>query len=98
AKLIEASCQSFGDWNTSPYQQQAKDKAKSNGFGLASENALHKFSKQALEILTNGLSSARVEDVSYRLALLQASQQLAKAREILEDIEISQIIKRLNDI
>jgi DNA repair/transcription protein MET18/MMS19 len=98
SKLIEASCQSFGDWTTSPYQLQMKDNANSVRFGLASENALHKFSKQALEILIYGLSSVRVEDVSYRLALLQASQQLVRAREILNDSEISQIIRLLNNI
>jgi DNA repair/transcription protein MET18/MMS19 len=98
ARLIEAGCYVFGDWTISPYQQHMKDETKTGRFGMASESALHSFSKQVLANLTTALASVRISDVSYRLALLDSLQQLAKAREILNDDEITQVIKLLNDV
>jgi DNA repair/transcription protein MET18/MMS19 len=98
ARLIEATSYVFGDWINSPYQQHMNDETKSGRFGRASENALHNFSNQILASLTSTLASIRISDVSYRLALLDSIQQLAKAREILNNDEIAQVIRLLNGI
>jgi DNA repair/transcription protein MET18/MMS19 len=98
AKLIEANCQVFGDWFRNPLQDPAMKQGNSTRHGVASQNALHDFSKQILQVLKDGLASVRVQDVSYRLALLDACKQLVKAREILSNDEISQIIKILNNV
>lgn len=97
-KIIEASVQVFGEWTFSPYQQQNGDEIASIRFGLAENNALHKSTKHALEILIDGLTKTPIENVSYRLALLSVTRQLIRVREGLNNADISRIIKILNDM
>jgi DNA repair/transcription protein MET18/MMS19 len=97
-KIIEASVQVFGEWIFSPYQQQNGEEMASVRYGIAENNALHKYTKQTLDILIEGLTSTPIENVSHRLALLSVSRQLIRVREGLSNADISRIIKILNDM
>jgi DNA repair/transcription protein MET18/MMS19 len=97
AKLVAASSEVYGDWLTVPIQSK-NNVSTPLVYRPASQNALKQFSTQALELLTSALAGAPIKSVSFRLTLLDAALQLSKAREILKDLEISNLIRIINDI
>ncbi|KAF2109339.1 RNAPII transcription regulator C-terminal-domain-containing protein [Lophiotrema nucula] len=86
-QLIKANVDLFGSWRA---------------LGLAGEappkNALVEFRDQALEIMSDGLNSAPVNEVSFRLACLDGLLQLCKTRELLSDQAIGDIIQLFHSI
>ncbi|KAF2674221.1 ARM repeat-containing protein [Microthyrium microscopicum] len=98
AKLIEATCVVFGDWQRAPPLNEDDTPTVSIVYGRAANSSLKEFSNQAFELLTRALVGAPVRTVSFRLSLLDTTLQLSKAREILNDSQISSLIRLLNDI
>lgn len=90
-KLVQANARMFGDWRLS-------DPTTKAGVGNTSQNALSKFSHQAVQLLSAGLSAAPIKEVSFRLTLLDGLLQLVKVRELLDDEEISKIIQLFYEI
>jgi DNA repair/transcription protein MET18/MMS19 len=87
AQLIRANIDVYGDWRT---------------IGTAGEqpptNALTQHRDQALEIMLNGLETAPIKEVSFRLVCLDGLLQLSKARQLLSDEDIGRIIQLLHAI
>jgi DNA repair/transcription protein MET18/MMS19 len=81
-QLIKANIDVYGDWRST---------------GIAGEqsanNALVQFRDQALEVLTNGLESAPVPQVSFRVVCLDGLLQLSKARGLLTDEHVGKVIQ-----
>lgn len=86
-QLIQANINVYGDWCTmGPAGEQAGN------------NALAQFRDQAVELMLNGLETAPVKEVSFRLVCLQGLLQLSKARQLLSDEDIGRIIQLLHTI
>ncbi|KAF1996817.1 MMS19 nucleotide excision repair protein-like protein [Amniculicola lignicola CBS 123094] len=85
--LIHADIEVFGDW-----------KSVGTAGPHPAANALVQFKDQALEIMSNGLTNAPPKEVSFRLACLGGLLQLSKARELLSDKEIGNIIQQFHAI
>ncbi|KAF2270415.1 MMS19 nucleotide excision repair protein-like protein [Lojkania enalia] len=87
AQLIRADIDVYGDWRA---------------LGTAEEpiptNALSQFQDQALEVLLNGLNSAPINEVSFRLVCLDGLIQLSKVRQLLNDKDIGRITQLLYSI
>ncbi|KAF2200407.1 MMS19 nucleotide excision repair protein-like protein [Delitschia confertaspora ATCC 74209] len=86
-QLLQANIEVYGEWRSvvSSGDQSAK-------------NALAQLGDQALEILTNGLSSAAVKEVSFRLVCVNGLIQLSRVRQLLSDSDIGKVIQLLHDI
>ncbi|KAF1959225.1 ARM repeat-containing protein [Byssothecium circinans] len=86
-QLIKANVEVYGDWRI---------------MGTAGEqsanNALIQFREQALQVLLNGLETAPISGVSFRLVCLDGLLQLTKSRGLLADEEIGKIIQLLHTI
>jgi DNA repair/transcription protein MET18/MMS19 len=87
SQLIRANIDVYGDWRS---------------IGTAGEqsptNALTEFRVQALEIMLNGLETAPIKEVSFRLVCLGGLLQLSKARQLLDDDDIGRIIELFHAI
>ncbi|EON62018.1 hypothetical protein W97_01237 [Coniosporium apollinis CBS 100218] len=97
-QLIRADLQVYGEWRAAPAVQQAPNGDRTSSADLAANNALLKFTDQALEVLSTGLSTVPVKEVSFRLMTLDALLQLAKVRQLLAPQEIAEIIKLFHTI
>ncbi|KAH7060525.1 MMS19 nucleotide excision repair protein-like protein [Macrophomina phaseolina] len=62
------------------------------------DSGLLRFRDQALEIMSNGLATAPIKEVSFRLAALNGLLQLTKARLVLNDDDIAKVISVFDDI
>jgi DNA repair/transcription protein MET18/MMS19 len=86
-QLIKANIDVFGDWRTT---------------GIAGEqsanNALVQYRDQALEVMLNGLESAPVAQVSFRVVCLDGLLQLSKARGLLTDELVGKVIQLFHGI
>lgn len=86
-QLIRANIGVYGDWRS---------------IGTAGEhssnNALLQFRDQAREIMLNGLETAPIKEVSFRLVCLDGLLQLSKARGLLNDEDVGKIIQLFNAI
>jgi DNA repair/transcription protein MET18/MMS19 len=86
-QLIRANISVYGDWRTmGPGSEQA------------GTNALAQFRDQALEVMLNGLESAPIKEVSFRLVCLDGLVQLSKARQLMDDEDVGRIIQVLQTI
>jgi DNA repair/transcription protein MET18/MMS19 len=86
-QLIRANISVYGDWRTmGPGSEQA------------GTNALAQFRDQALEVMLNGLESAPIKEVSFRLVCLDGLVQLSKARQLVDDEDVGRIIQVLQTI
>lgn len=87
AHLIRASTEVYGDWRS---------------IGTAGEmqpvNGLLDFRDQVLIVLHNGLKTAPVKEVSFRLVCLDGLLQLSKVRQLLNDEDIGRIIELFHTI
>jgi DNA repair/transcription protein MET18/MMS19 len=87
AQLIRANIDVYGDWRS---------------IGTAGEqpptNALTQFRDQALEIMLNGLETAPIKEVSFRMVCLDGLLQLSKARQLLTDEDVGRIIELFHTI
>ncbi|KAH6638380.1 MMS19 nucleotide excision repair protein-like protein [Boeremia exigua] len=86
-QLIRANVAEYGDW-----------RAPGASGDQVSTNALRGFSGQALEILLNGVESAPVKEVSFRLVCLDGLLQLSKVRQLLSDEEIRRTIQVIQNV
>jgi len=86
-EIIQSNIEVYGDWRS----------IGSNG-DQSAQNGLTQFSDQVLEVLVNGLSTAAVKEVSFRLVCVNALLQLSKVRQLLSDVEIGKIIQLLHSI
>ncbi|KAF2847670.1 MMS19 nucleotide excision repair protein-like protein [Plenodomus tracheiphilus IPT5] len=86
-QLVRANIGVYGDWGT-----------MGPGGERADHNALTPFRDQALEIMVNGLETAPSKEVSFRLVCLDGLIQLSKARQLLSDEDVGQIIQLLHSI
>jgi DNA repair/transcription protein MET18/MMS19 len=84
--ILKIDGEIFGDWNGDLPDPDLP------------ENALRRHSKPLLSFLKDSLIGTPIKEVSFRLALLEASLQLAKIREILSDDEIAQVVKLFTGI
>jgi DNA repair/transcription protein MET18/MMS19 len=87
-KLVEANAKVFGEWR---YMSQKADVDLAN-------NALTKFNDQALQVLINGLTTAPIKEVSFRLVCLNGLLQSTKVRQLLKDEEIAKVIQLFHDV
>jgi DNA repair/transcription protein MET18/MMS19 len=86
-QLVKANIDVYGDWrNMGPGGEQA------------GSNALSEFRDQAVEVMLNGLETAPVKEVSFRLVCLDGLVQLSKARGLLSDEDVGRIIQLLHTI
>lgn len=85
--LIRANTEVYGDWRS---------------IGTAGEqppaNGLVEFRDHVLIVLLNGLQTAPVKEVSFRLVCLDGLLQLAKVRQLLSDDDIGRIIDLFDTI
>ncbi|KAH3945654.1 MMS19 nucleotide excision repair protein [Parastagonospora nodorum] len=86
-QLIRANIDVYGDWRVIG---PAGDQVESN--------ALAKFREDALKIMLDGLRTAPAKEVSFRLVCLDGLLQLSKARQLLRDEDVSEIIQLLHYI
>lgn len=87
SRLIRANIDVYGSWRS---------------VGTAGEqpptNALTQFRDQALEIMLNGLETAPIKEVSFRMVCLDGLLQLSKARQLLSEGDIGRIIELFHSI
>lgn len=87
SQLIRANIDVYGSWRS---------------VGTAGEqpptNVLTQFRDQALAIMLNGLETAPIKEVSFRMVCLDGLLQLSKARQLLSDEDIGRIIELLHAI
>ncbi|RYN26544.1 hypothetical protein AA0112_g8253 [Alternaria arborescens] len=86
-QLVKANIDVYGDW-----------KKMGPGGAEVGNNALVQFRDQALEVMLNGLETAPVKEVSFRLVCLDGLIQLSKARGLLSDEDIGRVIQLLHSI
>lgn len=86
-QLVRANVAQYGDW-----------RAPGASGDQGTTNSLNEFSGQALEILLNGLESAPVKEVSFRLVSLDGLLQLSKVRQLLSDDDIGRIVQALQNV
>ncbi|KAF2277532.1 MMS19 nucleotide excision repair protein-like protein [Westerdykella ornata] len=86
-QMIRANIHVYGDWRS---------------IGTAGEhppvNTLIQFKDQALEVMLNGLETAPVKEVSFRMVCLDGLLRLAQVRELLSDEDIGRIIELFHSI
>lgn len=86
-QLVRANIAEYGDW-----------RAPGASGDQVAHNALKEFSGQALEILLNGLESAPVKEVSFRLVCLDGLLQLSKVRQLLSEDDICRAIQAIQTV
>ncbi|KAJ8111548.1 hypothetical protein OPT61_g5883 [Boeremia exigua] len=86
-QLVRANVAQYGDW-----------RAPGVSGDQVTTNALREFSGQTLEVLLNGLESAPLKEVSFRLVCLDGLLQLSKVRQLLSDEEICRTIQALQHV
>lgn len=84
-QLIRADIDVYGQW-------RLVDSEVVHPGPRTSENALLKFRDQALEVMSNGLATASVKEVSFRLAALDGLLQLSTTRLVLDDDDITKVV------
>ncbi|KAJ9648323.1 hypothetical protein H2199_001177 [Coniosporium tulheliwenetii] len=97
-QLIRADLKVYGEWRAAPSVQQITNGDRTFSGDLAASNALLKFTDQALEVLSTGLVTVPVKEVSFRLMTLDALLQMAKVRQLLAPQEIAETIKLFHTI
>jgi DNA repair/transcription protein MET18/MMS19 len=86
-QLMRANIDVYGDWRVmGPAGEQA------------GSNALVQFRDQALGVMLQGLETAPIKEVSFRLVCLDGLLQLSKARQLLGDEDVGRIIQLLHNI
>jgi DNA repair/transcription protein MET18/MMS19 len=95
--LLQINSEIFGDWQHVPLNLSVADGQQPQDIHLP-ENVLQQYSKQILGFLKDSLQTTSIKEVSYRLVLLESLVQLAKIREILNDDDISQVVKVFNNV
>ncbi|KAF2731286.1 ARM repeat-containing protein [Polyplosphaeria fusca] len=85
-QLVRADIDVYGSWRSLGTADQS----------LA--NALTEYKDQALDVMLNGLNSAPIKEVSFRLVCLDGLLQMSKARQLLSDNQIGEIIQLLHSI
>lgn len=95
-QIVKANSEVFGEWRRNPLLQS--DDSEDITPEKYSINGLTTFRNQVLETLTGAFNAATIKQVSYRLILLDALVQLAKVRALLDDEQISAIIKLFDDV
>src|ERR1700753_171234 len=102
AKIIPSHIAVFGEWRSTGEWRETESNQTSRGPSSVAatlpENALSRFSGQALMIMTNGLTTAPVKEVSFRLTMLDGLLQLAKLRQLLSDDEVASIIRLFYEV
>ncbi|KAJ6282258.1 RNAPII transcription regulator C-terminal-domain-containing protein [Bipolaris maydis] len=86
-QLVKANIDVYGDWRNI-----------GSGGEQAGKNSLAEFRDQALEVMLNGLETAPVKEVSFRLVCLDGLVQLSKTRGLLSDEDVGRIIQLLHTI
>ncbi|KAF1936874.1 ARM repeat-containing protein [Clathrospora elynae] len=86
-QLIRANIDVYGDWRT-----------MGPGGDKVENNALAQFRDQALEVMLNGLETAPSKEVSFRLVCLDGLVQLSKARGLLSDEHVGNIIHLFHSV
>jgi DNA repair/transcription protein MET18/MMS19 len=95
-QTVKANSEVFGEWRrTIPVESDATEEITPEKYSI---NGLTTFRNQVLETLTGAFNAATIKQVSYRLILLDALVQLAKVRALLDDEQISAIIKLFDDV
>ncbi|OCK80969.1 ARM repeat-containing protein [Lepidopterella palustris CBS 459.81] len=87
-QLIRADIEVFGEW---------RSLGKFTGDPLAT-NPLDKFGSRTLEVMANGLSTAPIKEVSFRLVCLNGLLHLTKVRQLLDDQDIAKVIQLFHDV
>jgi DNA repair/transcription protein MET18/MMS19 len=87
-QLIRANIEVYGEWRS--VSKLARDQA--------ANNALNKFSTQALEVMIGGLSMAPIKEVSFRLVCVNGLSQMTKVRQVLGDEDIVKVIQLFHNI
>lgn len=87
-QLIRANIEVYGEWRS--VSKLAGDQA--------ANNALNKFSTQALEVMIGGLSMAPIKEVSFRLVCVNGLSQMAKVRQVLGDEDIAKVIQLFHKV
>ncbi|KAF2807067.1 MMS19 nucleotide excision repair protein-like protein [Mytilinidion resinicola] len=87
-KLVEANSKVFGEWR---YLSKKADVDPAS-------NALTEFNEQALQVMINGLTTAPIKEVSFRVVCLNGLLQSTKVRQLLKDEEITRIIQLFHDV
>jgi DNA repair/transcription protein MET18/MMS19 len=86
-ELIKANIDVYGDWRKmGPAGDQVGN------------NALAQFRDDALKVMLSGLQTAPAKEVSFRLVCLDGLLQLSKARQLLRDEDVGEIIQVLHYI
>lgn len=86
-QLIKANIEVYGDWRViGPEGDQV------------GSNALAQFRDDALKVMLSGLQIAPAKEVSFRLVCLDGVLQLSKARQLLRDEDVGEIIQVLHYI
>lgn len=85
SQLLRADIAVYGEW-------RLVDSDVLHSGPRTPDNALLRFRDQALEVMSNGLATAPVKEVSFRLAALDGLLQLTKARLVLEDDDIAKVV------
>ncbi|PSN63020.1 ARM repeat-containing protein [Corynespora cassiicola Philippines] len=86
-QLIRANIDVYGDW-----------RSPGSAGEQAANNSLAQFRDQVLEIMSNGLETVPITQVSFRLVCLDGLLQLAKARQLLSDEDVGKITQLLHAI
>ena len=82
-QLVRANIEVYGEWRS--VSKLAGDQT--------ANNALDKFSTQALEVMIGGLSTAPIKEVSFRLVCVNGLLQMTKVRQVLGDEDIAKVIQ-----
>lgn len=88
AQLVRANIEVYGEW---------RSVSKLAGDQVAN-NALNKFSTQALKVMIGGLSMAPIKEVSFRLVCANGLLQMTKVRQLLCDEDIAKVIQLFHDV
>ncbi|KAF2187104.1 MMS19 nucleotide excision repair protein-like protein [Zopfia rhizophila CBS 207.26] len=86
-QLIRANIEVYGDWRSIGMMRERTP-----------PNALAQFRDQTIEVMSNGLSTAPIKEVSFRLVCLDGLLQLSKTRQLLSDEDIERIIQLFHAI
>lgn len=87
-QLLRANSSVYGEWRAIGQSLFAP-----NGTKVTDPNSLAKFSGQALETMSNAVTTVPLKEVSFRLVALDGLLQLVRIRGLLDDDEASSIIK-----
>ncbi|OCL11928.1 MMS19 nucleotide excision repair protein-like protein [Glonium stellatum] len=88
AQLTRANIEVYGEWRS--IGKLAGDQT--------ADNALNKFSTQALEAMISGLSTASIKEVSFRLVCVNGLLQMTKVRQLLGDEDIAKVVQLFHNV